>query len=332
MRGDEARPPVAEPETTVTTTEHALDAAPPSVVGPPRGVLVRLAHDRAALVGAVLVGVVVLAALAAPLLTAVNGADPYAYHSDLLRGDSLPRGPLGGVSSRHWFGVEPRTGRDLFAIVLYGARTSIGVGVAATVLAVAIGVLVGASAAVAGGWWDKIVSRVVDVFFGFPSLIFIIAVGAFAPAYFPRPLLVLLVIALFGWPGTARVVRAQCLSLTQRTFVRASRAQGGGPWHVLRNQLLPNLAGTIIVVATMAVPANIGVEAALSFLGVGVPPPTPSWGRTISSAIQWVATDPWYLLAPAGALAVVTLGFNLLGDALRDVLDPRLVRTRRVRS
>jgi len=185
-------------------------------------------------------------------------------------------------------------------------------------------VLIGSSAALLGGWYDQAASRVTDVLLGFPSLIFMIALGAFAPASVPRSVLIVAVIGFFGWPIIARVVRGQSLSLMERNYVNASRAMGAGPWHVLRKHLLPNLAGTIIVFATITIPANIGAEAALSFLGLGVPPPTPAWGRTIGTAVAWIATDPWYLLAPAGALFVVTFAFNLLGDGLRDALDPRL--------
>ena len=285
-------------------------------------------RDRAAMVGLTVVGLAVLVALAAPWVARLGGHDPFTYDAQALGDDGSPLGAFGGVSGDHWFGVEPLTGRDLFAIVVYGARTSILVGVAATVISVSIGLLLGTTAALFGGWYDRVVSRLTDVLLGFPSLIFMIALGAFAPTSIPKWLLVVGVIGLFGWPSIARVVRAQSLTLMQRNFVAASRAMGAGPWHVLREQLLPNLTGTVIVFTTMAVPGNIGAEAALSFLGVGVPPPTPAWGRTIGTAVAWIATDPWYLLAPALALFVVTFAFNLVGDGLRDAVDPRLVGKR----
>jgi peptide/nickel transport system permease protein len=264
-------------------------------------------------------------ALAAPLLTALEGQDPFTYHLGALNpATGAPAGALGGVSRAHWFGVEPLTGRDLFAMVAYGARISLLIGTVATAVAVTIGVLVGVAAGYLGGWADQVANWVISVLLGFPGLIFMIAVGALAPPALPRPLLLILVIAVFGWPATARVVRAQTLSLKTRGFVAAARSFGAGPWHVLAVDLLPNLWGPIIAVATVSIPSYIGLEAALSFLGVGVPPPTPSWGRSIAAAIDWINTDPMFLIFPGAALFLAIFSFNLLGDKLRDVLDPRL--------
>jgi peptide/nickel transport system permease protein len=200
------------------------------------------------------------------------------------------------------------------------------VGVSAAVASVVVGALVGLVAGYFGGWTDRIISRVVDVMLGFPSLIFMISLTAIVAATFPRPVLIVLVISFFGWPSVARVVRGQVLALKQRTFVVASEAMGAGAGHVLFRQLLPNVFSTLIVYAAILVPASIGTEAALSFLGVGVPPPTPSWGRSIGDAVSWFSTDPTYLVFPGGALFLVTLGFNAVGDGLRDALDPRVAR------
>ncbi len=287
-----------------------------------RAVVRRVRQDRWAVASAVLIAVFVVVAIAAPLIAAISGQDPYKYHVDALNDFGAPRGALGGVSGTHWFGVEPLTGRDLFAIVTYGARTSLGIGLAATALSIVIGVLVGVTTGFFGGWYDRVLSRIVDVIFGFPSLVFMIALTAIVPTSFPKPVLVVLVIGFFGWPAVARVVRGQTLSLVTRNYVVASTAMGAGRWHVIRTQLLPNLAATITVYATISIPSMIGAEAALSFLAVGVTPPTPSWGRSIGDAIGWVQTDPMYLVFPGAALFLVTLAFNVLGDALRDALDP----------
>ncbi|MFE3780283.1 ABC transporter permease, partial [Amycolatopsis sp. NPDC059090] len=239
-----------------------------------------LRHDRWAQASAVVIVLVIVTALAAPLLALIEGQDPYTYHTELLNpADGTGAGFLGGISGSHWFGVEPLTGRDLFAVVAYGARTSFLIGLAATAVSMLLGVLLGASAGYVGGWWDTVVSRVTDVLLGFPQLIFMIALGAVAPQSIPRPLLLIAVIGLFGWPRVARVVRAQTLSLRNRDFVKAARALGAGGAHVFRRELLPNLWAPIIVLATVSIPANIGLEAALSLLGGGKPPPPPPGGR-----------------------------------------------------
>ena len=236
--------------------------------------------DPGALIGILIIALLVAGAAAAPLLCALEGQGPYTYHIDALTESGQPVGRGGGISAAHWFGVEPATGRDVFAIVVHGARTSLLIGLAATAVAVAIGVLVGSTAGYFGGWYDHLAGRVIDVMFGFPALVFMIALGAVAPAGFPRPLLIIGVVGFFGWPAMARVVRGQTLVLRQRTFVVSAIAQGAASRQVLARHVLPNLAATVIVYATIAIPAMIGAEAALSFLGVGMPPPTPELVKT----------------------------------------------------
>lgn len=282
----------------------------------------RLRRSRPAMIGLGLVVLFVLLAVLAPVFSWLTGNSPYAYNPDLLGQDTAPAGPLGGMSAGHWFGVEPRTGRDLFAIVTYGAQVSLLIGLAATVVSVAVGVAIGLIAGFFGGIADRLLSRLTDIVFGFPFLIFAIALSATVPASFPRPLLLILVIGLFGWPQVARVVRSETLSLRERGFVRAAAAQGTGSARIIVREIVPNIAATVIVFTTVSIPGKIGAEAALSFLGVGVNPPTPSWGRSISDAISWVQVDPMYLIFPGMALFLVTLGFNMFGDGLRDALDP----------
>lgn len=283
----------------------------------------RLRRDHWAVAGGVVVILTTLVAILATPLTRLLGHDPYSYHLDALDGSGLPLGVFGGISAAHPFGVEPQTGRDLFAIVVEGTRTSFFIGIGATILSMVIAIAVGITAGYFGGWWDAVISRFTDVVLGFPQLVFMIAVSAVIPASAPRIPIMILVIGVLGWPSTARVLRSRSMSLRSRTFVSASRAMGAGQLHVLATQVLPNLVATIIVFTTISVPGKIGSEAALSFLGVGVTPPTPSWGRSIGSAVSWVSTDPWYLLFPGAALFLVTLSFNLFGDGLRDALDPR---------
>lgn len=299
-----------------------LDVVPVRQTGV-RAVLRTLRGDRWACVSAAVILLWVLAAILAPVLTRISGHDPYTYDVDALDENGVPTGFGGGISGDHWLGVEPLTGRDLFAIVVYGARTSLLIGLGATLLAVAIGVLVGVTTGFVGGWYDRLGSRFVDVMFGFPVLVFMIALTTIAPSWLPRWAFMVVIIGLFGWAGISRIVRAQVLSLRERNYVAASVAMGAPARHVMLRHVLPNVMPTVIVVSTMLVPLLIGVEAALSFLGVGVTPPTPSWGRMLGDAIAWVQTDPMFLVVPGVALFSVTLAFNVLGDSLRDALDPR---------
>lgn len=288
-----------------------------------RRTLRRLRSDRWATAGGALLAATTLVALSAPLITSLAGVDPYTYNLDALDPSGVPLGPFGGVSLDHPFGVEPQTGRDLFAVVVQGTRTSFTIGLGATVVSMLIATVLGLSAGYLGGWWDALVSRLTDITLGFPHLVFMIAIAALVPASAPDVPVMIALIGALGWPPAARVLRSRALSLRERPFVTASRALGASHLHVLGTQVLPNLVATIIVLTTVSIPGKITAEAALSFLGVGVSPPTPSWGRSIGNAVTWVATDPWYLLFPGATLFLVTLAFNLFGDGLRDALDPR---------
>ncbi|MGW5099326.1 ABC transporter permease [Streptomyces sp. NPDC004100] len=292
----------------------------------------RLRTRRAALAAAAVVALLVLIALAAPLLTALEGQDPTTYHPSLVdsaRG-GVPVGPLGGISAEHWFGVEPQTGRDLFARMVYGARVSLGVALAATVVQVAIGVTIGVAAALGNRWVDQLLSRVTDIIVSLPLMIMALALLAIVPTSFPRPILVAFVIGLIAWGNLAKIVRAQALGLKGLDYVAAARLSGWGAVSVARRELLPGLAAPVITYAALLVPTNISTEAALSFLGVGVKPPTPSWGQMITSADIWYQSAPQYLLFPAGALFVTVLALTVLGDGVRTALDPRAASRLRI--
>lgn len=275
---------------------------------------------------AVVVVISLLSAVFASQLSALSGNDPFTYHADALGPDTSPVGFFGGISAEHWFGVEPGTGRDLFSLVIHGARVSLLVGIASTGLATVIGVVLGIVAGAVGGVVEKLVDFATDVTLGFPFLIFAIALSALFPLEAPRALLLTLVIGMFGWPGIARVVAAETRVIVQQPYVVASRVMGARFGHLFRHQVLPNVASTVIVYSCISLPGRISAEATLSFLGVGVLPPTPSWGRSIGDAISWLLVDPAFLLFPAAALFLVTFSFNILGDTLRDALDPRGVR------
>ncbi|MFJ4599770.1 ABC transporter permease [Streptomyces griseoluteus] len=292
----------------------------------------RLRAQRAALVAAAVVALLVLVALAAPLLTALEGQDPTTYHPGLVdsaRG-GVPVGSLGGISAEHWLGVEPQTGRDLFARLVEGARVSLGVAFAATLIQVLIGVTIGVAAAMGSRWLDQVLSRITDIIVALPLMIMALALLAIVPASFPRPVLVALVIGLIAWGNVAKIVRAQTLTLKGLDHVAAARLSGWGAVRVARRELLPGLAAPVITYAALLVPTNISAEAALSFLGVGVKPPTPSWGQMITAADVWYQAAPQYLLFPAGALFTAVLALTVLGDGVRTALDPRAASRLRV--
>ncbi|MER5883528.1 ABC transporter permease [Streptomyces sp. NPDC001941] len=293
--------------------------------GAARQVWRRLRTRPAALAAAAVLALLVVLAVAAPLLAALEGQDPDTYHDALVdsaRG-GVPLGSFGGVGAEHWLGVEPGTGRDLFVRLLYGARVSLLIALGATVAQVLVGIVIGLAGGLGGRWLDAVLGRATDVMLALPMLVVAIALTAVVPADFPRPLLLILVIGLLGWGGTSRIVRAQTLSLKRLDFVAAARLGGSGPWRVARRELLPSLAAPVITYASILVPTNIVVEASLSFLGVGVKPPTPSWGQMLSTAQIWFRADPMYVLLPSGFLFVTVLAFTVLGDAVRTALDPR---------
>ncbi|WP_210587986.1 ABC transporter permease [Streptomyces sp. GESEQ-35] len=291
----------------------------------------RLKRDKLALTGGVVVLLLVVVALLAPVITSLLGQDPDAYHEELI--DPLfgtPTGSLGGISGDHLLGVEPVNGRDILARILYGARISLLVGFLSAVVAVVLGTVLGILAGFFGGWVDSVISRVMDGLLAFPQLLFIIALVSVMPNEMlgltgssVRVFVMILVIGFFGWPYIGRVVRGQTLSLREREYVEAARSLGAGRLYILFKELLPNLVAPIVVYTTMMIPTNILTEAALSFLGVGVKPPTASWGQMLSSAIDYYESDPMYMVVPGVAIFITVLAFNLFGDGVRDALDPK---------
>ncbi|GGW19689.1 peptide ABC transporter permease [Streptomyces capoamus] len=291
----------------------------------------RLKRDKLALTGGIVVFLLILLAVLAPVITDLLGQDPDAYHENLI--DPLfgtPKASLGGISGDHLLGVEPVNGRDIFARILYGARISLLVGFLSAVVAVILGTVLGILAGFFGGWIDATVSRVMDGLLAFPQLLFTIALVSVMPNTMlgltgsnVRVFVMILVIGFFGWPYIGRVVRGQTLSLREREYVEAARSLGAGRFYILFKELLPNLVAPIIVYTTMMIPTNILTEAALSFLGVGVKPPTASWGQMLSSAIDYYESDPMYMVVPGVAIFITVLAFNLFGDGVRDALDPK---------
>jgi ABC-type dipeptide/oligopeptide/nickel transport system permease subunit len=292
----------------------------------------RLKRDKVAMAGGIFIVFLILVAVFGPYLV----QSPDTYHASLIDPTfSRPIGPWGGISMAHPFGVEPVTGRDVLSRVVNGARVSLLIAFLATALAVSIGVVMGIIAGFFGGWLDAVIARTMDVFLAFPLLVFAIAlVGVVPSSAFGlngnslRVGLLIFVIGFFAWPYMGRIIRGQTLSLREREFVDAARSLGARGPYILFRELLPNLVAPILVYSTLLIPVNILFEAALSYLGVGIIPPTPSWGGMLSDAVNngYYSVDPMYMIIPGLAIFLTVMAFNLFGDGLRDALDPRSTR------
>jgi peptide/nickel transport system permease protein len=291
----------------------------------------RLKKDKVAIAGGCVVIFLILVALLAPVLTKLFGHPIDEYHIDQIDPTfSTPLGKLGGISWEFLLGVEPTSGRDIFSRILYGAQTSLTVAFLSAFVSTILGSVFGLAAGYLGGWVDTVISRVMDFLLAFPQLLFAIALVSVLPDAFlglgdrwSRVFVLVGVIGFFGWPYIGRIVRGQTLSLREREFVEASRSLGARSPRILFKELLPNLAAPILVYATLIIPTNILTEAALSFLGVGIPPPNPSWGGMLSDAVTFYSIDPMYMIIPGGMIFITVLAFNLFGDGLRDALDPK---------
>ncbi|WP_228718477.1 ABC transporter permease [Kitasatospora acidiphila] len=311
--------------TTVPAVQEPAERQDQAPASPWRSAWRRLRRRPIAMVGLGIIVFFVLAALLAPVLTGISGwgptdTDKHAVDPYLA---GLPRGSFGGAGvDGHWLGVEPGLGHDIFARLLYGAQVSLLVAFSAALLITLVGVTLGVVAGYFGGKTDMVISRFMDIMMSFPSLIFMIALLSVAKDV-NRVLLLIIVMSLFTWPYIARVIRGQTISLKHREYVEAARASGTGSARIVLTEILPNLTSTIIVYITLAIPTLIGSEAGLTYLGVGVQPPTPSWGQMIADSELYYKLDPMFFILPCACLFLVVLGFTLLGDALRDVLDPK---------
>jgi peptide/nickel transport system permease protein len=292
----------------------------------------RLKRDKVAMAGGIVVLLLILVAIFAPLIVKWLGYPPDEFHYDQVDPSTqLPLHGWGGISGNYLFGVEPGNGRDLFSRVVYGAQISLLISFLATLLSVVIGTVMGIIAGYFGGWVDAVISRLMDVFLAFPLLLFAIALigmigdhglGISGNAW--RISLIIFIIGFFNWPYIGRIIRGQTLSLREREFVDAARSLGAKPRYILFRELLPNLMAPILVYSTLLIPTNILFEAALSFLGVGIHDPTPTWGSMLQEAAkEWYQTDLEFLLPPGLAIFITVMAFNLFGDGLRDALDPR---------
>ncbi|HEV2507551.1 MAG TPA: ABC transporter permease [Mesorhizobium sp.] len=284
----------------------------------------RLRRDGASMIALAVIIAVVLLAILAPAIAMLTGHSPIEQFRDIgLTPMGIPVGP----GADFWLGSD-QLGRDVLVRLAYGARVSLLVGVLASLAASTVAVIVGVSAGYFGGWVDTCLSRLTDLVMSVP---FLLCALALVSAFGPSLLLSVVVIVFFSWAPMARVIRSQVISLSRQDFVQASRSLGAGPLSIMTVDILPNLSVPIIVYTTMQIPNSIVFEATLSFLGMGIVPPTASWGGMLADAssnslylIAW-----WMVFVPGTALLLTTLAFNILGDGLRDALDPKSVRSAR---
>jgi peptide/nickel transport system permease protein len=290
----------------------------------------RFRRDRVAMVAAAfIVALIVVAVLAGPITKLFGAPAPNVQQTKALDDFGLPDGP----SSEHLFGVDP-IGRDVFSRVLYGAQVSLKVAFIGTGLSVLLGVFFGTMAGFFRGFADTVISRCLDVLLAFPVLLLGLGLatacsgqnGCAGGLIQPGLSVVIFIIVVANTPYVARIIRGQVLSLREKEFVEASRSLGASNWRLMFREILPNLVAPIIVYATLFIPANILLEAALSFLGVGVQPPRASWGDMLSDAVSIFDVAWWFMFFPGMALLLSVLAFNLVGDGLQDALNPKTGR------
>jgi peptide/nickel transport system permease protein/oligopeptide transport system permease protein len=275
----------------------------------------RLRRNKLAMAGLIWAIMIILVALSADLWVPQRYGDP-----ELLDSSQVVERMLLSPSSEHPFGTD-RLGRDVLARIIYGARISLAVGLVAVSISVIIGLIMGALAAYYGGLWDAIIMRLADVFLAFPYILFAIALIAVLGRGYIN---VFIAIGLLGWPSIARVFRGSILSVKENEYVDAARALGASDLRIMARHILPNAVAPIIVYGTMSIGGAILTEAALSFLGMGVQPPTPSWGLMLSEARAFLFTAPWLMIYPGAAILTTVLAYVLLGDGLRDALDVKM--------
>jgi ABC-type dipeptide/oligopeptide/nickel transport system permease subunit len=311
--------PVAEP--SVGEQQKTIQGKSPWVLA-----WRRLRRDRASMISLGIIIFIVVCAIAAPVFVAITG------HGNMTQYNTIGRTPAGqpvGPSSTFWLGTDSQ-GRDLLVRIMYGARVSLFVGVVATAVTVIGGTILGLAAGFFGGWIDSVIARFFDWLLAIPFLLFAIAlfsVAIQAPIFGfigPGLPIVIIVLGFFGWASVGRIVRGQVLSIKEKEYIEAARALGAGPWRIMFIDVLPNLLAPLIVYTTLLIPLTIVGAASLSFLGVGVQPPTADWGQMINDAAGMFLYGPWwYLLFPSLALLITTLAFNIFGDGVRDAFDPR---------
>ena len=295
----------------------------------------RFKRNKAGIVAAVVTLIFLIAAFASPIITGLWHLDPEKPYVDQLTSYGMPKNGA-AISWAHPFGIEPQAGRDVFAMLLYGSRISFTLAIIAGVATISLGLIIGTTVGYFGGWVDATVGRFSDFLLSFPQTFFIVALSlplvqrvqatGLAQGNTARIVVLILFFAVFGWPAFARIIRSQVLSLRERDFVMAARSLGASTNRILFRELMPNLWSPTIVYLSLMLPSYLAAEAVFSYLGVGVQPPASTWGIVLSDSINYWQEDPAYLMIPAGMLIVIVLALNVLGDAIRDALDPKADR------
>jgi len=303
----------------VASPEPGVPVAPIAGRSPWRLGWERLRRDRVAMVSLLVIVLIFAFALLAPLVASLTGHDPNAqFRQTGLTPDGLPEAP----TSEFLLGTDD-LGRDILVRIAYGARISLLVGVVATVITIIVGVVVGLAAGYYGGVIDTVLARFVDVVLSFPFLLFAVSLVSVTG---PSLWIAITVIALFSWASVARIVRGQVLSIREKEYIEAARSLGSSDVRIMALDVLPNVLAPVIVYSTLLIPIVISTEATLSFLGLGVPPPTPTWGGMLDESRNYYQQAWWFVVFPGSALLLTTLAFNLFGDGVRDAFDPRADR------
>ncbi|CAM3215286.1 ABC transporter permease [Nocardioides dubius] len=328
-----------EPKLGAEAAGAAVDIAAPvtSVASksPMQLAMGRLRKDKLTLISLAFVVFFILAALTAPLAVHVfNIIDPLKTNQDALDSFGRPNAAWGGISWSHPLGLEPSVGRDTLSRVWYGLTFSLLIALSATIIAMVLGVVLGIVSGAAGGWVDAIIGRIIDLTLAFPQTLMLLALSTtgliMVRTYLHTPagnvtaaVYVVIVLGAFGWTSIARIVRGQVLSLREREFVHAAQMMGASRTRIYFREILPNLWAPILVSFTLMMPAFVSAEAALSFLGVGIAAPTPTLGNILTDSVRYADIVATYFFVPAIVIAAIVVSFNLLGDGLRDALDPK---------
>jgi peptide/nickel transport system permease protein len=340
-------PPTPSPAAPLEVTdEDSVTPAKPSALkgnesrSPGRLAWSRFKRDRAGVISGYVVLFFFVVAICAPLISKLYGKDPYTTYGinipGLLNEFNFPVKPNGGISSEFWFGIEPQLGRDVFTFLLYGIRNSLLIATAATLLTTLFGVVIGITAGYLGGKTDYLVGRVIDILLAFPQTLFFIAFWPVVLAIFVSPeentpvwltvTSLIIVMTVFGWASIARLLRGEVLALREREFVEAAKVTGASPARIIFKELLPTLWTPILIQSTLLLPIYVTAEAGLAFLGVGLQDPTPDWGVMLQFGAKYYQDDITFMLFPGLSMVIFVVAFNLLGDSVRDALDPKTKR------